>query len=411
MDQKDKRQQIVVKVCCVIVSFILWLFIYNVENPVRERKIVVPVQVINKDTPVQSNLVPIDEDNLSVTLTIKGNASDLYAVKASQFKLVSDLGTYVVKKGENKIPVQVVKSPSTVRIVNSESLWVKVIIEDLKSKNVPVKLSLLGKAKSGFYAAKPELSVNQVKIKGSQDAIQKVTKAEAVYNIQNVSEDVNKKVTLRAEDSLGNVIKNVEIEPKDLDISISVKRIKSVPVNVNISGNLNDYGIKSVVPIDSSVNITGSESQIANVERLNTESIDASTLNGKDTVEARVILPQGVILINGGNTVKLKVNFFDNKSTQKQVTVNIQTSNLDASYNAILSSSTVNLVVTGSQDAVQNLKDSDITAIVDLSGVKEGQNTVPVNISLPDGITKVSQDPEQVSVNISRKNQEVKDGH
>lgn len=411
MDQKDKRQQIVVKVCCVIVSFILWLFIYNVENPVRERKIVVPVQVINKDTPAQSNLIPVDEDNLSVTLTIKGNASDLYAVKASQFKLVSDLGTYVVKKGENKIPVQVVKSPSTVRVVNSENLWVKVIVEDLKSKTVPVKLSLLGKAKSGFYAAKPELSVNQVKVKGSQDAIQKVTRAEAVYNIQNVSEDVNKKVTLRAEDSLGNVIKNVEIEPKDLDISISVKRIKSVPVNVNISGNLNDYGIKSVVPIDSSVSITGSESQIANVERLNTESIDASTLNGKDTVEAKVILPQGVILINGGNTVKLKVNFFDNKSTQKQVTVNIQTSNLDASYNAILSSSTVNLVVTGSQDAVQNLKDSDITALVDLSGIKEGQNTVPVNISLPDGITKVSQNPEQVSVNISRKNQEVKDGH
>lgn len=406
MDKKEKRQQIIIKICCVIVSFILWLFIYNVENPVRERKIVVPVQVINEGALTQSNIIPVAEDNLNVTLTIKGNASDLYAVKASQFQLVSDLGAYAVKKGENKIPVQIKKGPGTVRVVNSENLWVDITIEDLKSKIVPVKLTLLGKAKNGFYAAKPELSVKQVKVKGAQETIQKVSRAEVVYNIENISQDVNSRVDLRAEDSLGNIIKNVEIEPQYLDVSISVGRVKSVPLNVNISGNLRDYGVKSVVPMDSTVEITGSESQIARIEGINTENIDVSTLNGNDTIEAKVILPKGITLVNGGNTVKLKVNF--DKSTQKQMTVNIQTKNLDAAYNASLSSNTVNVVVTGSQDALQNLKDGDITGYVDLNGIKEGQNTVPVNISLPDGMTKISQDPVQVLVNISRKNQEAK---
>lgn len=406
MDKKQKRHQVIVKVCCVIVSFILWLFIYNVENPVRERKIVVPVQVINRNVLMQSNIISVDDENLTVKLTIKGNASDLYAVKSSQFELTSDLGSYVVKKGKNKIPVQIKKSPGSVRVVNSDNLWVNINIEDLKSKVVPVKLTLLGKAKSGFYAKEPKLSSTKVTVKGAKKDIEKVAKTETMYNIQNISKDVNRKVYLKAEDSQGNIIKNVEIEPKYLDMSIPVVRVKSVPVNVNLSGNLSDYGINSILPMNSNVDITGSDAEIAKVSKIDTEGIDISSINGRDSIDVKVNLPYGVTLLNGSDTVRLKVDF--DKSSQKQVSVNIQTVNLDSSYSASLSASTVNVVVSGSKYAVDNLKDGDISASVDLKGVKQGQNTVPINITLPSGITEVSQDINQVTVTVSERNGETK---
>ncbi len=64
----------------------------------RETHIVVPVQILNKDLVAKSDLVPIEEDNLTVTLTIRGSASDTYSIKPSDFKLVSDLNSYAVKK-------------------------------------------------------------------------------------------------------------------------------------------------------------------------------------------------------------------------------------------------------------------------------------------------------------------------
>ncbi|WML36219.1 hypothetical protein [Clostridium sp. OS1-26] len=150
MEEKNKRQQIIIRICCVIASAILWLYIFNVENPMRERKISVPVQVINKDVLAQSKLVPVGEEQLNATLTIRGNASDIYSIKTEDFKLESDLGAYVVKKGENKIPVIVRKSPETVRIVNSENLWVTITLDELKQETVPVKIITEGKAKEGF---------------------------------------------------------------------------------------------------------------------------------------------------------------------------------------------------------------------------------------------------------------------
>ncbi|WP_406541894.1 hypothetical protein [Clostridium ljungdahlii] len=100
MERKNKRNQILVKICCVIASFILWLYIFNIEDPMRERKIVVPVTIVNKDALAQSKLVQIDNQSASISLLIKGNASNVYSVKPSDFKLQSDLNAYVMKKGK-----------------------------------------------------------------------------------------------------------------------------------------------------------------------------------------------------------------------------------------------------------------------------------------------------------------------
>lgn len=408
MDQKDKTQQIVIKICCVIVSFILWLFVYNVENPIRERKIVVPVQVINKNVLMQSNIIPAEDDDLNVTLTIKGNASDVYSVKASQFQLTSDLGAYVVKKGENKIPVQINKSPASIRVVNSDNLWVKITIEGLKSKTVPIRMNFHGKAKSGFYAVKPQLSTRQAKIKGAQNVVQKVAVASITYDIDNISQTVSDKMTLKAEDYSGNIIKDVEIEPEYLNVTIPVKRIKSVPVNVRVSGDLSSHGIKSILPVQSNVEIVGNQSEIAGISGLNTETVDIDALGGKDTIDVKVIMPGGVTLVDGGNTIKLKVDI--DKNAQKQISLKIQAKNLDSNYTASMSSDTVNIVATGSKDALDNLE-SNASSFVDLGGFGEGQQTVPVNVSLPDGITKVSQDPVQITVTVKKKNMEAKNGN
>lgn len=407
MEAKVKEQYLIIKICCVIASFVLWLYIFNVENPMMDRNITVPVQVVNQDILAQSKLVPTAEEQLSVNLTIRGNASDVYSAKSDNFKLDSDLSAYVMKKGENKIPVEVKKSPDNIRIVNIDNLWVKVTLDDLKQKKVPIKISLDGKAKEGYFALKPILKTEEAQVSGPATVIDNVNSVGLKYDVNGSTKDMNVTLPLQPQNYSGGIIKGVEVEPNSVQVIIPIKKIKTVPINVKVQGDLNNGGtVKSVTPIPTTVDIAGEESVISKIGSIDTETIDISKIDNKDIVEAKLTVPKNVTLVNSNGIIKLKMEL--NKGVQKDLNLDIQTRNIGNNYNATLSSDKVVVTVAGPEDVVNNLKPEDIECFVDLNSLSEGQQTVNVNINLPQGVSKVSQNPSSIVVNISKKISEEK---
>lgn len=401
MEEKSKRQQVIIKVCCVIASFVLWLYIFNVENPVRERKLVVPVQMINKDILAQSKLVPVGEENVNITLDIKGNASDIYSVKPDDFKLESDLSAYVVKKGENKIPVQIKKSPGSIKIVNSENLWVSINLDEIIQKTVSVKVVVEGKAKEGFYAEQPRIRTENVEIDGSREAVNSVNRVVATCNIKDASKEINITVPLRAEDSSGNIVKNISVKPDSMQVTVPIKNIKSVPISVKTQGDLENGGIlKSVVSSPEKIDISGEESVLASIDSLDTEIVDLSKLGEADTVETKVVVPKGVTLINSNGIVKAKIN--SDKGIEKTLNLDIKTINVGNNYNITMDTDKANVTISGLESTINNLKVEDLNCFVDLNNLVEGQYDVPVTINLPNGVSKVSQQPTSIKVTIKK---------
>jgi YbbR domain-containing protein len=402
MEAKTKRQYMIIKICCVIASFILWLYIFNVENPMIERSITVPVQITNKDVLNQSKLIAINEKDLSVSLTISGNASDVYSIKPNDFQLESDLNGYLVKSGENRIPVIVKKSPQAIRIVNSENLWVKIILDNLNQKNVGVKLGLSGKVKEGFFALDPIFKTEKVQVSGPTSIVSSINNVIAKYDLNGLSSDLNTRVSLEAEDYLGNIVKGVVITPSDIQLTVPIKKIKNVPINVETQGNLGNGGkIKSITPVPAVIDIAGEENVISNIDSINTEPIDLSNLGNNNTIDAKVIIPKNVILVNSNGIIKLNINF--DKGIQKQLDVNIQTKNIGNNYNVALSSDKATIIVSGPEDIVNNLNPQNIDCFVDLSSLNEGDHIVNVNVNLPEGLSKVSQNPLSITATISKK--------
>ena len=111
MERKSKKEQFIIKACCAIAAFILWLYIYNVENPIKERNITVSVKVVNQDLLANSKLAPVIDSDLTLKINIKGNVSDIYSIEPGKIELQADLNALALKKGENKIPVTVKNCP------------------------------------------------------------------------------------------------------------------------------------------------------------------------------------------------------------------------------------------------------------------------------------------------------------
>lgn len=410
VESKNKREQILIKICCVIASFILWLYIFNVQDPIRERRIVVPVTVVNKDALAQSKLVEIDDKPLTTSLLIKGNASNVYSVKPSDFRLQLDLNAYVMKKGQNNIPVEVKKSPDNISIVNNENLWIKIQLDELKQKNVLVKIAIKGKPKGGYFALDPVLDTEKVQVSGSSDMVNNVKYASAACDVSYAENEVNTSVKLQAQDSFGNIIKNVKISPSSVKVTVPIGRIKIVPVNVKIQGSAENGTVSSsIVSTPDKVEVAGDEDAIKGISSLNTEPVDLSKISSSGSVEVKLVVPKGIKLVNNLGRVELKINQNSeaaasfNKSGQKAMNLNIQVRNLNAEYTASLSKSSVSVVFNGPTD---NMNENSINCFVDANSLLEGTYTVNVIVSVPQGVSLVSQDPQKVSIEIKKKTSE-----
>ena len=93
---KERKEQLIIKICCVIAAFALWLFITGTENPLTSYKLQnVPVKLLNTDVLTRANLVLVPGQDLTTSLNIKGaNTSILLAKKAEDFTVVADLSAY-----------------------------------------------------------------------------------------------------------------------------------------------------------------------------------------------------------------------------------------------------------------------------------------------------------------------------
>lgn len=402
MEEKNNKKQLLIKFLCVIAALSLWLYIYNIENPIKDVNLTVPVEIANMSSLSDINLAMVSDKPPTVTLTIRGNVTDVSNIKASDFSLVADMSGYVVKKGENKIPVQVKKSPGSINIVNSDNLWVQVTIDDSTQKSLDIEFKSEGKVKDGFAALHAVSSITKAVVTGPKIYTDLVHSVYAKYSVDNLSTDLKTKIKLEALDVNGKTVNGVIINPSSIDVTIPIKKVKSVDVIINTTGTLPSGGVKSVLPVNPKIDIAGDSSVIDSITSLQTESIDVSKLNGKDIIDVKLILPKDVAVVDNSTTVKVKINY--DKIIQKTVALPVQFKGLESSYNAVSNPLQINVVVSGSESDINAMQTSAITCNVDMTGNADGNYSKTVNLGLPDRISKVSIDVAVVNVTVTKKN-------
>lgn len=403
MERKSKQEQLIIKICCFVAAFILWLYIYNVENPSKDRIVTVQVKIVNQEALAASNLAPVLENDVNMKITIRGNISEIYSVKLDDIKLEADLSSLALKKGENTIPVVIKSTPSGIRVLGSENLNVQINVDELVTKSVPVKIVLKGAAKSGFYAITPDLGNKQVMIKGPSKIVDQVKYVSAACDVSDAVSDVTQKVSLQAESENGTKFNYLIIEPDTLNITIPVNKVKTVGVNVKLTGNLDSSSlVKSVLPVSPAIEIAANDDVLGSISSIDTEPVNVKELKGDQSIEAKLVIPTGVTVVNNTTAVKLNVTYKNPSS--KMLTVPIKTRDLSSDLEAVLSSSNISINVSGPEGLINNLTGDSIDCYIELQGVTTGTYDFEVNVKLPDGITSSGINPTKVNAAISSKN-------
>ncbi|EGT3615558.1 hypothetical protein FHH43_04820 [Clostridium perfringens] len=407
MLKKIEGKNFLIKFICLLLSFSLWLYIINVENPVREYKLNnVPVQVINADVLKDYNLVMVPNQNLTVDLDLEGPSTEIYKAKKEQFKVVVNLGEYVLKEGDNNIPVQVESYPNNINIKNNGLLRVNVVLDKYQEKSLPIESKIKVNTEQGTYADKIAISPQNATVSGAQSLVSKVKALEVKGEINDVSKAVNMSLPVVAIDESGNEIKDVNISPNKVDVSFGVKKTKEVPVNVITTGTPKEgLALKSITPSISKVSLIGSEDALSKVSFLETTPIDVSQFADDAEVTTVLKVPDGVSLTSNDQAqIKVKLDF--SKDSQKEIDVPVTIEGSLDGYTPETDVKTVKLTLDGPEDSISTIDVSKFKCSIDISKLTADGGNVKSTISNPyDNIKVIKMDPAEVKVTF-KKNEE-----
>jgi len=403
---KVRKQQLIIKITCVIAAFVLWLFITSTESPLTAYKLKsIPVKLLNADILSQSKLILVPGQDLTTSLNIKGtNTSVLLNTKAEDFTVVADLSAYALKRGEQKIPIEIRKSPDNINVVNSDGLFITINLDELTEARLPISVNVNGKPKEGFYASAAKLTQNYATVVGGSKFVNIVKNLLVEMDIQGLESDAIKTYRLKPVDSAGKEIKEVTVNPSQMDVRIPIKKTKSVGVKVKTIGNLNPkFTLASIKVLPDHFDVTGSAADLNQLESLNTETIDLSAITKSTTTDAKVLIPDGLSLVstNAEGIVKVEINI--NKVVQKNLILDIKYNNLDPNYDVKLEKDKALIVVSGTEAVINSLDIKKLSADIDLVNLIEGQHSVPVKITMPDGVNLISQGPDKIIATITKK--------
>ena len=250
------------------------------------------------------------------------------------------------------------------------------------------------------------LSKTDITIKGNESTLSKVGYVKALIDLNNLVGPKAGKTTLKncnlvAYDDNGKVV-DVEIIPQNVDAELTLSSSsKTVPIKVipENGGRLAlGYAIESLTPSSNSIEIFGSEENLAKVEYVPVY-VDINGVSENKNYTVNVQKPNGIRDISLKTiTVKLAVT----KEQQIEIPdVRIIYQNLDPSLTVITTSEgdvKTSVIVKGSEEALKGLDNSKIVATIDLDGYKPGEREVEVKVSGDD--VRLSYEPKTTKVKV-----------
>ncbi len=398
---KNKENDILIKIISLIMSFGLWIYLTNVENPTKTVRINnVGVRLVNTESLSDQSLVLVPGQTITVNLSITGPASTVYRALPTDFRVEVDMSEYDLVKGINELPIEITLYPQNVDITKSRGLEATVRLDDLVEKEIQVSSEYTVKAAEGYFAAPSSVTPSTVKIKGPSEYVEKVTKMMIRGSSEGLTEDLNLPVDLVPVDEGGSVVQYVEATPEAAQFTAKVYRTKSVALNPVTTGTMSEgLSLISLTPVKQSIVIAGPDDLLGTVARIDTDKINLRGITATGSFLVPISVPDGIHVVDGESSVEVAA-VVEVQGT-KDLKVEVKTLNLGEGLEASVTPASVDISLRGPQSALDAIAEGSLFAELDLSGLEAGGHELVPKVRLPQGIVLEKLEPENVSVTIS----------
>lgn len=328
-------------------------------------------------------------------------------VSADAFTASVDLSEYDMERAPQpqQLPVQVTAAEG-IEILSFEPRTKTVELDRVGVRSVPVEVDP-GTVPRGLEIDPPEVSVDEVEVRGPASVLSQVDRAVALITIDASGIDFNEPVTLTLVDIEGQPIGmgTVDVEPEIVSVQVDVRAVETeitVPVRPDMEPGTPAAGFAlEALSVDPAfVTLSGLPEDLSQIEVILTEPLSIDGASEDQVFEAELQLPDGASLVGGDEPVVTVTATIVPSVSGRTFVVGVLCQG--AGENACLPRlQQLTLTLSGPGGALAALNAADLTPVVDASGLAPGSYNLPPTLPpLPANVELVGMNPATVPVTI-----------
>ena len=391
----------------LVLSALVWVVWTLEQNPSTQ-------ELIDDD-------IQVDEVNLGPSLVL---ASPIQPVRVTVGGPRENIGRLTVRdfsarvnlagvgSGVHQLPVEVAVADAAMEVVRVTPETVTVQIDPFEVRAFEVTARLESAPAVGFRAElnDVESSPASVQVSGGASEVDQVASVVAILSLEGATSDVSSQALLIPADRGGNEVEDVHLDPQTAQVRVPITRItsrKRVPVLAEIVGSAAPgFFVREINVVPTTVEVQGQPEDIERVSAVNTVALNIDGARGDVEGNVAFDYPVGLLVLSDEPTATIAV-VVEPLADTTTIQAAVVAVNLDSNASAAVSQPSVQVVVGGSVEALQELRAGDVVAELDVSNLSPGRHQLRPVITVPPGIGISQVTPPVLTVEIQRDESEV----
>lgn len=385
----------------------VWISAVSSSDPLNERTYPnpLPIEIIGQDPGlvITSSIPP------SVTVVLSAPQSIWNQLTTEPGLVRAFLDLSGLGAGTHTVPVSIQIAARPVRKIAQSPQTITVTLERLASQEFPIRVVTRGTPAVGYTADAPTLSQTLVTVSGPESQVSRVAEVQAILDISQATETINRTVNLIAVDVNDNPINGLTLLPDRVTIRQNISQrfgYRNVVVKVVVTGQVaSGYRLTNISVFPPAVTVFSADPQIVSdlPGFIETEPLNIEGLKDDLDISLRLNLPEGISVVEDQTEVLVRVGIAAIESSLTLPNIPVEITGLQPGLSAQISPETVTVIIAGPVALLDRLRASDVRAVVDLTSLSEGTYQIQPEVEiLISELRTESLLPENVEVIISR---------
>ncbi len=382
----------------VLLAFVVWFIAIDQENPMIREEYEEPIliEVRNMGPGLQSVQ---DLTSRTAVLTLRAPQRALESLQVDDFSAVIDLAG--LSAGSYEVEVEVTALNPDVEVIALEPRQLRVQLEPMISRFVPVEVEVMDSAAFGYDWQEPLSEPAEVEISGPRTLVTQVRSVIATVFLRNAKSQVEQVRPLIARNAQNLEVERVNVEPGTARIIVPVVQPpgrKEVVVRADVQGLPSpNYRLTGVNVEPQTVVLSGSPSALRDVPGfVETTPLDIEGATDDVRESLPLILPENVSSLQVSSVfVTVGVAPLESSLT---VTRKPVVQGAGDNMRITVSLEEVEVIVSGPLPRLELLGPEEVRVLLDLTGLLPGSHLVEPTVVVPEGIVEQGVIPEAIEV-------------
>lgn len=364
----------------------IWVTAVTAANPDETQPFPrsIPIEFIGQD----SSLIMAGTTPQAVQVTMRAPRSvwDKLTSGQATVRAIADLSGLAA--GEHTVEIQVQVATRPVRVISVTPRSLRVSLEPLVTRSLPVELVLSGEPAAAFQVGEAILTPAEAVVSGPESVVATVSRLQAFIDLSGARQGIEESVAIQAVGEDGAALAGVTIHPDVTLVSLplvqkSGYRDLAVKV-VTVSRPASGYRPTNVAAFPAIVTVYSDNLALVDSLPGYVETYPLDLSGARDDIEAQLNLnlPSGVFII-GEQTVLVQVGIAPIEGSLTFSFRPVEIIGLGDGLRVQLSPPTVDVILSGPIPVLDSLNPSDVNIRLDLTGLGAGAHrltpTVVVN--------------------------------